>query len=56
MHPKRWDSVTEKQEDYVEGLWTDNRKEIKVLVKKYRVHYFEMTSVIEMYMYIVSTV
>ena len=25
--PKRWDSVIEKQGDYIEGLWTDNLKE-----------------------------
>ena len=35
MLPKRWDSVIEKHGDYIEGLWTDNLKEIKVLVKKY---------------------
>ena len=34
MLPKRWDSVIEEQGDYIEGLWTDNLKEIKVLVKK----------------------
>ena len=34
MFPKRWDSVFEKQGDYIEGLRTDNLKEIKVLVKK----------------------
>ena len=34
MLPKRWDSVIEKQGDYIEGLWTDNLKEIEVLLKK----------------------
>ena len=34
MFPKHWDSFTEKQGDYIEGLCTDNLKEIKVLVKK----------------------
>ena len=34
--PKRWDIVIEKQGDYIEGLLTDNLKEIK----EYRVHYF----------------
>ena len=34
MLPKRWDSVIEKQGDCIEGLWTDNIKEIKVLVKR----------------------
>ena len=38
--PKHWDSVIEKQGDYIEGLWTDNLKEIKLSEKKYRVHYF----------------
>ena len=36
MLPKRWDSVIEKQSDNIEGLWTDNLKEIT----KYRVLYF----------------
>ena len=40
MLPKCWDSVIEKQGDYIEGLRTDNLREIKVLVKKYCVHYF----------------
>ena len=26
MLPKFWDSVIEKQEDYIEGLWTDDLK------------------------------
>ena len=34
MLPINWNSVIEKQGDYIEGLWTDNLKEI-VLVKKY---------------------
>ena len=34
MLPKCWDSVIEKQWDYIEGLWRDNLKEIKVLVKR----------------------
>ena len=33
MFPKHWDSVIEKQGDCIEGLWTDNLKEIKELVK-----------------------
>ena len=47
MLPKRWNSIIEKQGKYIEGLWTDHLKEIKVLVKKYRVGYitFEMDSV-----------
>ena len=40
MLPKRWDLVVEKQGDYIEGLWTDNLKEIKVLLNKYPLHYF----------------
>ena len=39
MLPKRWDSVIEKQGDYIEGLWRGNLKEIKVLVKNH-VHFF----------------
>ena len=33
MLPELWDSVTEKQGDCIEGLWTYNVKEIKVLGK-----------------------
>ena len=44
---KHWVSVTEKQGDYTEGLWTDNLKEINVLVKKYIVCItFQMTSLL----------
>ena len=35
MLHKRWDSVIEKQEDYIEGLWTDSLKEMKMLVKEH---------------------
>ena len=38
-------SVIEKQGDYIEGLWTDNLKEIKVLVKNNVCISFEMVSV-----------
>ena len=40
MLPKRWDSVIGWQGNYIEGLWRDDLNEIKVLIKKYRVHYF----------------
>ena len=40
MLPKRWDSVIEKEGDHTEWLWIDNLKELKVLVKKYRVRCF----------------
>ena len=41
MLPRRWDSVIEKQGDYVDGFWTDNVKEMKVLEKNiYNVYYF----------------
>ena len=40
MLPKRWDSGTEKKGEYIEGLWTDNLKQLKVLVKKNSVRYF----------------
>ena len=33
MLPKCWNSIIEKQGDYIEGLWMDNLEEIKVLVK-----------------------
>ena len=33
MLPKLWDSVIEKQGACIEGLWTDDLNEIKVLVK-----------------------
>ena len=34
MLPKHWDSVIEKQGDYIEVLWTGNLKEIKMLIKE----------------------
>ena len=33
MLPKRWDSVIDEEEDYIEVFWTDNLRGIKVLVK-----------------------
>ena len=45
MLPKRWDSVIEKHGDYIEGLWTDYPKELKVLVKNTVCITFEIASV-----------
>ena len=44
MLPMRWNSAIEKQGDYIEGLWTDNLKERKVLVNKIVCITFEMAS------------
>ena len=42
MFPERWDSVIEKQGDYIEGLCTVNLKEINSLVKNIMCITFEM--------------
>ena len=45
MLPKRSESIIEKQGDYIEGLLTDNRNEIKVLVRNIVCITFEMASI-----------